>query len=212
MASNTQSRGIHQGFVTYAQSNKAPGQDGFFPGLDRTGNIVPDGDDTGFSGDGSVPGSRMWMMLEGNFFTPDYMMSPADERAIEVEFLEDSQRFAPIKPENHSYALQFIVGTPNETIEWSETLKTDAIVLAGRAIGTGPDNISSVWTDPGSGDWRGDLVRNDNSTTFAKKHVFEDTQFGDGDVNPLDDVFADDPDADDAFLVHEDATTAYSAD
>ena len=37
MANNTQLRGIHQGFVTYAQSNKSGGNDGFFPMLELQG-------------------------------------------------------------------------------------------------------------------------------------------------------------------------------
>lgn len=209
--SNTQTRGIHQGFVTYAQSNKVAGQDGFFPGLDSKGQIVPDGEFTGLSGDGATPGARLWMMLEGNYLTPDYIVSPADMRAVEVEVLPNSKHFAPITPQNYSYAMQHLTGTSNESAEWSETLSTSAIVLSARAIGTGPNDISSVWTDPGSGDWRGEVVRNDNSTAYESIHAFSDTRYGEGNVNATDDLFADAPDADDAYLVHADATTAYSA-
>ncbi|MEM9915118.1 MAG: hypothetical protein AAF911_09160 [Planctomycetota bacterium] len=212
MSNNTQVRGIHQSFVTFAQSNKVADQDGFFPGLDRHGAIVADGEATGFSGSGATPGSRMWMLLEGHFFTPDYILNPADTRAIEVGLLTDSQHYASVKPENYSYAVHFITGTVNETTEWSETLNGNAIVLSDRAIGTNPSDISSVWTDPRSGDWRGGVTKNDNSSTFETKHIFADTQYGEGDDNPRDDLFADDHDADDAFLVHEDAVTAYSAD
>lgn len=211
MSNNTQVRGIQQGFVTYAQSNKLPGQDGYFPGLDSTGNIIPDGDATGHSGSGAHPAARMWMMLDGNYFTPDYMICPADERAVELPRPEESQPIAPVQVENYSYAVLGVMGSANETLEWSETLNTKAIVLSARAIGTGPGDISSVWTDLGSGEWRGGVARNDNSTSYESTHVFNDTQYGDGEVNAVDDLFADEPGADDAYLVHEDAVTAYNA-
>ena len=37
------------------------------------------------------------------------------------------------------------------------------------------------------------------------------TRYGEGSINATDDLFADDPNADDAFLVFEDATTSYSS-
>ena len=79
-------------------------------------------------------------------------------------------------------------------------------ILGDRAIGRGPANISSVWTQPGSGDWRGSIIRSDNSTSFLSDHLVE-TQH----ATQPDDLFEDDPATADAFLVHDDATTAYSA-
>ncbi len=54
------------------------------------------------------------------------------------------------------------------TEEWKETINTQAILLGDRAVGDGSDPAtrSSVWTDLGSGDWRGSLIRNDGSTSF----------------------------------------------
>ena len=208
MANNTQIRGIHQGLVNYAQSNKIAGNDGYFPGLDASGNVVPDGPLTGHSGDGTQPAARLWIMVDGKYFTPDYMIQPSDTRAVELTFSHQST--PAIAPVNFSCALQSIAGHPDERAEWSETLNTAATVLGDRAIGTGPADISSVWTEPGSGDWRGVVARNDNSSGFETDYVFTDTQYGREPANPIDDIFEDDPAAADAFLVHEDATTAYS--
>lgn len=210
MMNNTQLRGIHQGFVTWAQSNKRGGNDGYFPGLDGSGDVIADGPLTGHSGDGTVPAAAMWMMLDGNFFTPEYMINPADAHAVEL-LIPATGPVPPVTHENFSYAFQSLAGHPAERGEWKETLNTAAPVAGDRAIGTGPADISSVWTKLGSGDWRGGLVKNDNSTSFDTNRMLADTRYGGEPVNPIDDLFEDDPAAADAFLVHEDPTTAYSA-
>jgi len=102
---NTQLRGIHQGFVTWAQSNKTGGNDGYFPGLDASGNVIPDGPLTGHSGNGTQPAARLWMMLEGNYFTPEYLLNPADTASIEAMGRDASGRYPPLTATNHSYAL-----------------------------------------------------------------------------------------------------------
>ncbi|MEM1107777.1 MAG: hypothetical protein AAGH99_03710 [Planctomycetota bacterium] len=223
MSNNTQLRGIHQAFVTFAQSNKRGGYDGYFPGLDASGRVIPDGEDTFFSGDGTFPAARLVMLLNGNYFTPEYVINPADTRAIETT--TDTGDYERLLPENYSYALLEITGALTfaedktrdwsqygRAIEWQETLNTAAIVMSDRAIGTGRDDMSSVWTETGSGDWRGGVVRNDNSTSFETTTEFEDTKYGNAAANNLDHLFEDAAGAVDAFLVFEDATTAYSDD
>ncbi|BAM02735.1 type II secretion system protein [Phycisphaera mikurensis] len=84
--------------------------------------------------------------------------------------------------------------------EWKETINTQAMIMADRAVGEGDDLIaatpdgSSVWTDEGSGEWRGSIVRGDGSTSFEASPVFTDVGlkygkrvFVDGDV---DNIFA----------------------
>ncbi|MEM9418292.1 MAG: hypothetical protein AAGA25_04435 [Planctomycetota bacterium] len=224
MVNNTQLRGIHQGFVTFAQSNKKGGQDGYFPGLDGSGHVIPDGPETFHSGDGTQPSARLVMMLNGNFFTPDYMINPADSRATEAEIERGKSDYEGLTPDHFSYAPlgiaealrdeedQFEVGDDRRALEWKETLSTAAIVLGDRALGTGRDDISSVFTEFGSGDWRGGVTRNDNSTSFETTAEFEQTKYGNADANELDHLFEDAPNASDAFLVFEDAVTAYSKD
>lgn len=230
MANSTQLRGIHQGFVTFAQSNKKGGNDGYFPGFDSSGNVIPDGADTGHSGDGTMPGARLWMMLEGNFFTPDYIINPADPIAFEA-MLGPSGEYEPITADHFSYAMLGLA-SPDDSREreWKETLNTSAIVIGDRAIGTGRSDISSVWTATGGGDWRGGVTRNDNSTSFETSAEFEQTKYGYAPANALDHVFEDAPPTTptppddpatphldeslnaDAFLIHADATTGYNAD
>ena len=218
MPNNTQLRGIHLGMVTYAQSNKRGGNDGFFPGLDSTGMVIPDGPDTGHSGDGTQPGARLWMLLDGNYFTPEYLINPSDPVTTEVATNPATGEHRPLTADHYSYALSAITATTppanpdGRTAEWKETLNTAAIVLGDRAIGTGPTDISSVWTPTGSGDWRGGVVRNDNSTSFETDATgFEQTKYANHPANALDKLFEDETGGADAFLVHDDAVTAYSA-
>jgi hypothetical protein len=218
MGNNSQLRGIHQGFVVYAQSNKQAGQDGYFPGLDSSGAVVPDGPDTGHSGDGTHPGARMWMLLEGNYFTADYMINPADPHAVEAEIDPATGQFEPITAEHFSYALLMLESTGDTETgqeladEWKETLNTSAIAIGDRGIGTNQADLSSVWTTSGSGDWRGGVTRNDNSTSFETHPEFASTKYGNAPAIPLDHLFEDDdPAHPDTVLVHDDATTAYSA-
>jgi len=211
LSNSTQLRGIQQGFVVWAQSNKTAGADGFFPGFDAKGDVLPDGEATGHSGDGNQPAARLWMMLNGGYFTPDYLINPADPDKVEVEIDEATGLYKPLTAENFSYALLGLIGPDQRKSEWKESLNTSAVVLSDRAIGTGRADLSSVWIEAGSGDWRGGVTRNDNSTAFETVAEFEKTKYGSAEANEVDHLFEDAPDADDAFLVHADATTAYSA-
>ena len=222
MLNNTQLRGIHQSCVVFAQSNKRGGNDGWFPGLNPLGQIVPDGEATGHSGAGDVPGARMWMLLSGNFFTPEYLLNPADKDAVEAEVDPATHDLRPVTGQQHSYASLSVRGTDGEKREWSETLNTGAAVIADRGIGTSEENLSSLWTKPGSGIWHGGITRNDNSTGYEERPIATRSRFTQLDENGQidwdnqgeffnDQLFNDDPDRDDALLVHDDALTAYSA-
>lgn len=211
MANNTQLRGIHQGLVTWSQSNKRGGNDGYYPGLNSSGDVEPDGPLTGHSGDGAVPGARLWIMLNGNFVTPEDIFNPRDNRTEKITRDPATGIYPPVTHEDFSHAFQSLAGHPAVKAEWKETLNTSTLIMGDRAIGTGPADISSVWTEPGSGDWRGAVVHGDNSTGFTTDHVFTNTKYGGEPVNPIDDIFEEDSAAADAFLVHEDAITAYSA-
>ncbi len=230
MINSTQLRGIHQSFYTFAQSNKVGGRDGYFPGLDGSGNVVPDGPATGHSGDGTVPAARLWMLLEGNYFTPEYLLNPQD--TVKAEYRPTTGIVAdpanPLTATHFSYALLALASpTDGRAVEWSETLNTSAIVASDRAIGVDPTDFGSVWSDTRSWrhhDWAGTVTRNDNSTSFETTAELVDTKYGRSPINPLDHLFEDAPDtADDpatpvdeatadALLVHEDGVTAYSVD
>jgi len=77
MQNSTQLRGIHQGLVSFSSSNK-----NLYPGLSSNGDILADGPATGSSGDGDAPQARMWILLDGDFFTPEYAISPSESGNI----------------------------------------------------------------------------------------------------------------------------------
>ena len=211
MLSHSQLRDIQQSLVLFAQSNKKGGNDGYYPGLDSSGNVIPDGPETGYSGDGTQPAARLWIMLDGNLFTPEYIINPADSGATEYVWSPsgDADPAHPLTSTNYSYAMLSLLADGRK-IEWKETLNTAAIVLGDRGIGTSKKDLSSVWTETGRGDWRGGVTRNDNSTSFETTAEFEQTKFGNNDANEFDHLFEDETGESDTLLVHRDATTAYN--
>ncbi|MEE9405101.1 MAG: prepilin-type N-terminal cleavage/methylation domain-containing protein [Algisphaera sp.] len=211
MANNTQLRGIHQGFVTYAQSNKSGGNDGFFPMLDSKGKVAAAevnqvNQDFGGLAYGT-PSNAVAIMVNGNYFTPDYVINPADADAAEADVTTAGG--ADIELTNFSYAfLDFraagvaavgdaiAAATAPRGGEWKETLNTSAIVLSDLNTGTDATTgtgISSVWTEKASGDWRGGIVHNDNSTSFETQAEVEQTKYANLDAVATDNIFADDP-------------------
>ena len=207
MQNASQLRGIHQGLMIYAQGNKSGGGDGWYPGLDARGELItelPEGlEDDVQPGD---PAVMMKLLLDGEFISSEYAINPADKHRVPWE------SSLPFGSRHFSYAALSIMGTDGAKEEWRETLNSSAVILTDRAIGTGSEDITSVWSeDPGH--YRGAMTRNDGSTSFETEAIQKDTRYGkDSPVNALDDVFADAPGVADAFLVHEDGRTAYSAD
>ena len=208
MANNTQLRGIQQGMNIYAQSNKKGGNDGYYPGLDASGDVARAevaGTGAGADGYGSAatgtPNNAVALMLNANSFTPEYVLNPADSQAVEVE--PDTTVLYTGTTQNYSYAFLDLgaagaatttgPGDKQRSQEWKETLNTSAILLSDKNTGTGAaataNNISSVWTEENSGDWRGGIVRGDNSTSFETSSRFEQTKYGTATANTTDDLF-----------------------
>ena len=211
MANNTQLRGIQQGFVTYAQSNKKGGNDGFFPGLDSSGKVVraevAGATNDGFGATIGDPTNIVATMLNGNFFTPEYVLNPADSAATKVAAnAAVVYDVAATGVKNYSYAFLNLdtnglaagaavpASSAGRAIEWKETLNTSAIVLSDKNTGAGAGatatNISSVWTEKDKGDWRGGVVRNDNSTQFSNTADGFTTRYGNGPQIVSDNIFA----------------------
>ncbi|MEM6459027.1 MAG: prepilin-type N-terminal cleavage/methylation domain-containing protein [Planctomycetota bacterium] len=229
MANNTQMRGVHQGFVTFAQSNKQGGNDGYYPLLNASGEIdeVPQRSSANdvyggaMAGDlNALPAGAVALMLNGNFFTPEYVINAADGEAVEASL--DTDANAEIGADNFSYAMLDLGGvtTADEdpedfgrAAEWTETLNTAAIVISDKNTGAGVNdaatNISSVWTELNGGDWRGGVTRNDNSTSFETASEFEQTKYGRSDPNANDQLFVNQTgaDAEDAAMITEDTDT-----
>ena len=201
MANNTQLRGVHQGFVTFAQSNKRGGNDGFFPMLRSDGRVEAAEntmDENYGAGSQGQPANAVALMLNGNFFTPEYVINPADSAGQEVEVGDD------VETTNFSYAfldlgdisgLDTTDNLPTDRSqarqEWRETLNTQAVILTDLNTGNDDDNErSSVWTEENSGDWRGGIVRNDNSTGFeTDSRELSQTKYGNAEANTADNIF-----------------------
>ncbi|XAL99518.1 hypothetical protein OT109_18310 [Phycisphaeraceae bacterium D3-23] len=202
MQNSTQLRGMHQGMVTYANSNK-----NHFAGLDPMGNIIPNGIDTGNSGDGDTVEARYWIMLNSRAFTPAYTISPSEVGPI-TEWSSGA-----VQSTNYSYAMLSIDGTPGATPwpadpliphrsrEWSQSLNTQAIVLSDRNIGTNATTgVQSIHTSK-PGEWKGSMLWNDNHVAFESTPVVM-TRYGNGPTNNQDNLFEAAGDAD-AYMIHQ---------
>lgn len=217
MANNTQLRGIHQGMVVFAQSNKTGGRDGFFPGIDADGTFHDGAQPAGnFVGTPSLPTNTMALMLNDNLFPPEYCNNPADSDVQPVDFDVNSA----IGTDNFSYVMielnDAFPGPPpgdekpdrSRADEWKETLNTSAAIISDKNTGANAvvdDQVSSVWTERSSGDWRGGIANNDNSTSFETSPELEQTKYGNNVTNDIDNIFLEDgdnPDGDaDAAMV-----------
>jgi prepilin-type N-terminal cleavage/methylation domain-containing protein len=209
MQNSTQLRGIHQGLVTFANSNKEK-----FPGLSSKGDILLDSaDDTGGSGHGGTVEGRYWIMLTGDFFTPEYAISPSETSSV-TEY-EESTTATPNAvlfdtgtsgTRHYSYALLAITNanptaaSPGPTFggrasEWTQSLNTQAVVVSDRNTGTSAQvaNLRSIHTSE-AGDWKGSVLWNDNHVAFEQTAVLE-TRYGNGELNvnsagdPADNIF-----------------------
>jgi type II secretory pathway pseudopilin PulG len=200
MQNSTQLRGIHQGLVTFANSNK-----NIFPGLNSKGEIIANGKDTtGNSGDGDTVQARFWIMLDGDFFTPEYAISPSEVADVdEVEWggnVGTGTVFWNADKKNYSYAMLGIKGVAGEApdakfaaraAEWRQTLNMQAIALSDRNVGDNATNqVQSIHSDRGG--WQGSVLWNDNHVGFENEQYFE-TKYANGQLNfnPPDNLFDD---------------------
>ncbi|MEM9416083.1 MAG: hypothetical protein AAGA29_11510 [Planctomycetota bacterium] len=202
MQNSTQLRGIHQGMVTYANSNRD-----HFPGLDAMGNILPNGIDTGNSGDGDTVEARYWILLNNGFITPEYAISPS-EVAPMIEW-----GAGPVQSMNYSYALLSIDGSPGASPgtgdplvphrwnEWAQSLNTQAVVGGDRNTGTNATSgVQSIHTSQ-PGEWKGSVLWNDNHVSFESTPVVA-TRYDSGAMNNQDNLFEAAGDTD-AYLIHQ---------
>jgi len=192
MQNSTQLRGIHQGLVTFANSNKNN-----FAGLNSSGSALLDGNTTtGTSGtNGTSVEARYWILINGDYFTPEYAISPS-ETANQTEYDPDAAAVSPVvfsaAVKHYSYAmLQFTANgtgvinaaTAARAAEWKQTLNSQAIVVSDRNItnSTAVNAIQSVHTDE-AGEWTGSVLWNDNHVAFENDVTFE-TKYANGSLN-----------------------------
>jgi prepilin-type N-terminal cleavage/methylation domain-containing protein len=189
MTNNTQGRGIHQAMVTYAQGNRT-----YYPGLDQRGSSS-NTNITGttvfqFDASGNVAttspqsGYRVAILLNGNFFTSDYVVNPADNTVTAA-----SVNAAVSNTADQSYGWLNVNGATDRRAEWNDSLNSQAPILSDRNTGTAT-NVSSVWTVVNSGDWRGMVVWNDGHTTTETTNLIPtDIKYGPGDMATGADLF-----------------------
>ncbi|MEM6507573.1 MAG: prepilin-type N-terminal cleavage/methylation domain-containing protein [Planctomycetota bacterium] len=198
MQNSTQLRGIHQGLVIFAQSNKT-----IFPGYDSSQDVLPTAD-VGTSGRGDTVEARFWQLLTGDFFTPEYAISPSETEAVTEFVFDDDPSDDPVQhaetaannDTNYSYAMLMIEAEGNAApgvgvdpnyaarfAEWKETLNSQAIVVSDRNLGSSgdPDDSQSIHGDV-EGDWSGSVLWNDNHVGFENQQEFE-TKFANGLLN-----------------------------
>jgi len=151
-------------------------------------------------------------LLEGNYVTPMYIISPA-------ETLAEWQPDTPLTAANYSYAMLH-VNPEDERVgqrinEWRDTANSLAAILSDRNIHADgdPNAAQSVWTT-NPGEWRGAVVWNDNHVDHLETSVLDQTQYGQSAAFTTDSLFLDgdavevsDPTkraaaGDDALMIH----------
>ncbi len=229
-ASNAdQMGGIFQGMVTFSQSNRGPTGDGYYPGLNGSGQLVDAVTFTGVDGTflsdgtrGDDPSVRYCVMLNASYFTPEYMIRPAEKGngksevwpIGEVDDVDDS-----VSSDNFSYAMLRIDDPlSGRRGEWQATQNASAVVLSDRNVGSGSavGQAESDLAEAGSGRWEGQVQFNDGSSLFLSPYdgdydspVLTNTRFGVGPVMDADNLFSDDEEntGSNAAMVYQDATT-----
>ena len=188
MQNSTHLRGIHQGEVFFAQANNR-----WFTGYDRNGesdyahvfsgtaqstaNAALDGSTTDLT-DPRQPSWRFRRMLENNYFTGEYCVSPSETKPYwSTDAVMNETKF--------SYAMLQIDGTVTVDLndldlytcprkaEHKETNNSEAVIISDRVITQGTTGHKSVHTNPSdldAVDWKGSVCWNDNHVTFEPNY------------------------------------------
>ena len=188
LQSSTQVRGIHQGFVIFAQSNKD-----FYPGLvaldTNINTATTDQADIDTINDGGASAglsttSRFAIGLEDDLFTAEYTISPAETNPS-VQRWDASQSYSGENDHIGSYAMSQLGGGGSTAMgraeEWRATGNSQAIVLGDRATAMGnflySETYQSLWSK-GKPNWQGSMLFNDNAVQFLYDREFEGAKYG----------------------------------
>lgn len=177
---SSQLRGIHQGLVTYSNSNK-----NWYPGMNPDGTPL----------DLRVE-HRFQILIKGDYITPEYAISPSETEPLTG--WED--RKTHLTKGNYSYAmLQIPEAETGRHSEWHITLNSQAIVLSDRNTGA-KANPKSIYNERGDKTWTGSVLWNDNHVGFEDTDEYE-TKYGGGELNEADKLF-ESTGPNDALLIH----------
>ncbi|MFG0249256.1 MAG: hypothetical protein ACF8OB_10245 [Phycisphaeraceae bacterium JB051] len=156
MQNSTQIRGIHSALLLFSQGNN-----GYFPGMDAKGNLLQD----------STVETRFMMLLNDNYFTSEYLISPRDTKI--------AWQKGAFTTKNYSFAMLNLSDSQSIRLdEWRDTQNEDAIVLSDRMLAKNKKgHIRSIWTR-NDDHWRGSIGWNDNHVTFEATHDQFQTKYG----------------------------------
>ncbi|MEM8736877.1 MAG: prepilin-type N-terminal cleavage/methylation domain-containing protein [Planctomycetota bacterium] len=215
LTNSTQLRGIHQACVTWAGSNKD-----LYPGVvsittDSADAFVDDAEVRTYTtgaGDaariGAHVNARFALLLEKNFVTPEYLISPAELNEGRTEWVDDPVTVygAELDDSQHffSYALPQLISPNNaqrtsfvRLQEWSLNLNARAIIASDRLLGPtsigvnvgNPDMHNSLWSPEPDG-WEGTIVKNDNSTSYENSSLVTNVAYGNSSGFASDNMFS----------------------
>lgn len=198
MQNATQIRGIQMGFVLFSNSNNS-----FYPGYDTDGRddfAAMAATRTGW-GSGALHKddiSKVYaLMLTGEFFTPEYIVSPADT-------LTPSRSTGKITLTNRGYSyalLDMTAAAPgNRRREWKDTNNSQAPTVSDpssdiRSEAEGLSTVtyhSDISASEGNSDtdYEGSVAWNDNHVTFENQGQFSHgtlkmgSSFNESQLNP----------------------------
>jgi prepilin-type N-terminal cleavage/methylation domain-containing protein len=171
MQNSTQVRGIHSGMVLYAQGNNT-----YYPGMNTSGVMTS-----------TTVANRFRILLDNNYFTGEYAISPVENKSIWTTGAAQTANF--------SYAMLDMTNTTgSRDEEWRDTINTVAVVISdrlseGTASGAGSSTYKSIHTPAGvTGDWRGSVGWNDNHVSWETEAT-QDTKYGIGATITNDNLF-----------------------
>lgn len=193
-------RGIHQNMVIFSNGNN-----GNYPGLKSNGTLIrntqADREMYGIMfgvGHGRQTRIRMAVLLNNNYVTADYVVSPG-ETLTQWEGPHQT-----VSVDSYSYAMLTLGGQTGQNTtgalypwvrnnDWKDTANADAVVISDRNVamdGVGnnaaesdadgvKDKVQSIWTTT-PGDWRGHVGWNDNHVTFETNCLLTKTRYTGG--------------------------------
>lgn len=177
-----QVRGISMGLILFAQGNGD-----MYPGLSANGaeakaTVTSNGKFT-TTNDGYHPQLRYAVLLNNEFFTPDYAIAPTDDAKKPAEpgkFTSD----------NYSYAMLMISekdATRNH--DWRATTNSQAVVMSDRNLAGAGSDARSIHDSTADG-WIGAVGYNDNHVQFEKSNALDNIRYTNGPELKGDDLFA----------------------
>lgn len=201
MENSARIKGIHSGLILYAQGNNDR-----FPGLNPDGSEAPaiapsprvygSGGATGFH-----PANRYAVLMNNNYFTPEYARSPAELGKV------DAQLNLVVTAANYSHAMLRLDAPPSGRVdEWAATTNSQAPVISDRNLSPRPG--AAARSIHGGGSWRGSVGYNDNHVEFTGTNLLTTFYTGGAEMT-ADDLFAEDTNANgeagfDAAMVYHD--------